>query len=214
VLELDYKNKLDGYYDGLRKDILPLLPRNVEKVLDVGCGKGATLAYLKENNYCNIALGVELFPDAAAVAITKVDSLYEVNIETADLPIDEGSVDVILCLDLLEHLVNPEAVIGKLHKYLKPGGILIASLPNIRHASVIFPLLFLGQWEYSDQGILDKTHLRFFVRETAISLLESSGLVVDQVIAREGRKGQLVSSLTFRLFQSFYTSQYLIRTRN
>jgi SAM-dependent methyltransferase len=213
MLELDYKNKLEGYYDGLRKDILPLLPRNVEKVLDVGCGKGATLAYLKEHNYCDIALGVELFPEAAEVAIGKVDKLYEVNIETADLPIGNESVDVILCLDLLEHLINPEAVIEKLHKYLKPGGVLIASLPNVRHVSVILPLLFLDKWSYADRGILDKTHLRFFVRGTAILLLESSGLTVDQVVAREGRKGKFISLVTFGLFQSFYTSQYLLRAK-
>lgn len=214
MLETNYQQKDPIYYEGYREDILPLLPKHVGRVLEVGCGTGNTLAYLKDNNYCDWTCGVELFPDAAVIAKDRVDLFFQANIETFDLPIELHSIDTILCLDVLEHLVNPEAVIQKLHQYLAPGGAIVASLPNVRHYTVLFPLLFQDKWEYQDNGILDKTHLKFFVKETAINLMESSGLSVTKVIQSLAfRRSIFVNALTFGLFKSFLTWQYLIKVK-
>jgi SAM-dependent methyltransferase len=211
----DYDSKNESYYEYYRKDILPLVPKHVGKVLEIGCGTGNTLAYLKANGYCDWVGGVELFPDAAAEAISKVDKLYEGNIEEMDLPIELGSIDMILCLDVLEHLINPEIVIKKLHTYLTPGGIIIASIPNINHYSVTFPLFFQNKWDYQENGILDKTHLRFFVRQTAINLMSCSGLKINEVLPSLAFKKSIVLNIaTFGLFESFLTWQYLIKVIN
>jgi SAM-dependent methyltransferase len=211
----DYDSKNESYYEYYRKDILPLVPKHVGKVLEIGCGTGNTLAYLKANGYCDWVGGVELFPDAAAEAISKVDKLYEGNIEEMDLPIELGSIDMILCLDVLEHLINPEIVIKKLHTYLTPGGIIIASIPNINHYSVTFPLFFQNKWDYQENGILDKTHLRFFVRQTAINLMSCSGLKINKVLPSLAFKKSIVLNIaTFGLFESFLTWQYLIKVIN
>jgi SAM-dependent methyltransferase len=210
----DYDAKNEIYYACYRKDILPLIPRHVGKVLEIGCGTGNTLAYLKANNYCDWIGGVELFPDAATEAASKLDKVYGGNIEEMELPIEMGSIDIILCLDVLEHLVNPEAVIQKLHKYLASGGVMVASIPNVRHFSVLFPLLFQNKWEYKDNGILDKTHLRFFVRETAINLMLSSGLELTNILhSIPSKKSNFINSATLGTLESFLTWQYLIQVK-
>jgi 2-polyprenyl-3-methyl-5-hydroxy-6-metoxy-1,4-benzoquinol methylase len=208
----DYDSKNESYYEYYRKDILPLVPKHVGKILEIGCGTGNTLAYLKANGYCDWVGGVELFPEAANEASSKLDKLYQGNIEEMELPIEHESIDIILCLDVLEHLINPEAVIKKLHQYLAPGGIIIASIPNVSHYSVIFPLIFKNKWEYQENGILDKTHIRFFVKQTAVNLMICSDLKLDTILSSiVFRKAIVVNAFTLGLFKSFLTWQYLIK---
>lgn len=207
--------KENAYFASVRKDILPLLPTKLSKVLDIGCGTGNSLKWVKDNCACEWIGGVELNPEAAAEARNKLDDLYEGNIEHIDLPIKPSTLDLILCLDILEHLINPWGVVSRLQKLLKPGGAFVVSLPNIRNRNVIFPLLFKGRWDYAEAGILDKTHLRFFVRETAIKLVESAGLHVDMIrttgLERKTQKSRIFLSLLPEYIRSFLVLQYLIR---
>src|SRR4051794_37408417 len=161
-----YSKKESTYFDAVRTDVLGLLPPRMERVLEIGCGTGDTLAYLRSTGRCTWAAGVELYPGAASIARGRIDRLWEGNVETLQLDLEADSLDAILCLDVLEHLIDPWAVISKLGLLLKPGGALIASIPNVRNHKVLFPLLFRGRWDYTDSGLLDRTHLRFFVRET------------------------------------------------
>ncbi len=211
-----YKVKEESYYGNYRKDILQMLPTHVNKVLEIGCGTGNTLAYLKGNGYCDWVGGVELFRDAANKAATKLDWICEGNIEEIELSIEPGSIDIILCLDVLEHLINPQEVVKYLHTLLTPGGIIIASIPNVRHYSVVIPLFFLGQWDYkSTGGVLDNTHLRFFVKSTAIKLMESSGLKLDKIVSNlAGKKALIMNIITFNLFRHLFSLQYFIRVKN
>lgn len=204
------------YFSQVRREIFPFLPEKMGRVLEVGCGTGDTLNYIKQHGRCDWAGGIELVSSAAAIAKSRVDLLIEGNIETMELPFADGSLDVILCLDILEHLVDPWSVVRKLDKALKPGGVLIASIPNVRHCRLVFPLLFQGKWQYRDAGILDKTHLRFFVRESAIALMACSGLKVEQVRTTgldAGSKGWLANVLTLGLFKPFFERQFLICAR-
>jgi len=202
------------YFEYTRVEILPLLPDKIAKALEVGCGTGNTLGWLKAQKQCTWVGGVELYPDAAAKAREQLDTVYEGNVEQLDLPIEQGSLDLILCLDVLEHLLDPWSVVRRLQILLKPSGVLIASIPNVRHHSVLTPLLFKQQWEYTEHGILDKSHLRFFVKKSAVQLIESSGLKVDMLLATGlGRspKSQLVNSLIPSVIKSLFEKQYLIR---
>jgi 2-polyprenyl-3-methyl-5-hydroxy-6-metoxy-1,4-benzoquinol methylase len=194
-----------------------MLPAHSNKVMEVGCGDGSTLNYLKSNGFCNYTCGVELFPDAAEIAYGKVDKLYQSDIEKMDLPIESSSLDLILCLDVLEHLVNPVRVINYLHKLLTPSGFMIASIPNVRHFSVVTPLLFQGKWEYKNEGVLDGTHLRFFVKDTAVRLMTSSGLELQEIKANlgMGQKAKVLNFLTLGFIpKSFFELQYLIKVRS
>ena len=184
-------------------------------MLEVGCGTGNTLLWLKENHGCRWAAGMELFAAAAAEAETKVDKLFTGNIERDFPDIEPSSLDLVLCLDVLEHLVDPWSITTRLRELLRPGGALIISVPNIRNRGVLFPLLFKGKWEYADAGILDRTHLRFFVRSSAIAMLEQAGLHVDMVRAtgleRKTEKSRRLIAMLPESIRSFLVLQYLIR---
>ena len=211
-----YHEKTLDYYKNIRREILPFLPTNVDRLFEVGCGAGDTLAFLKESGRCNWAGGIELFHDVAEKARDKVDFILEGSIEKAELPFERNSIDVILCLDVLEHLVDPWVVVSQLHTLLKPGGVLICSIPNVRNYRVVIPLLFLGRWRYTAYGILDRTHLRFFTKESAISLVECSGLVVDKVTStgfEKWNKVRVLNLLSLSLFKPFFEYQYLISAK-
>ncbi len=215
-LEEFYTPKEPEYFEYVRKEILPLLPENPDKVLEVGCGTGSTLEWLKAEKGCSWIGGVELVKGSAQKARTRLDVVYEGNIELMELPIAPGSLDLILCLDVLEHLVDPWSVTRRLAALLKPEGVLIASIPNVCYRGVIIPLLFKNRWDYSSSGILDKTHLRFFTRKTAIILLEESGLKVDKALPTHMSKGSftwLFNLLTFKVFEDFFAWQYIFRAR-
>jgi SAM-dependent methyltransferase len=209
-----YDGKGQDYFSGMRTDILPLLPDAANSVLEVGCGEGATLHWIRTIRKCRLAVGFELIPSAASIARCRADLVIQGNVENLELPFKANAFDLILCLDILEHLVDPWALVRRLTKILKIGGCLIASIPNVKHHSVILPLLFKGQWKYLPSGVLDKTHLRFFTQKTAISLLESSGLCVDMVcsIGRErNSKSRIANILSLGLLKVLFEAQYLIR---
>lgn len=202
------------YFSYTRNEILPLLPDEVAKVLEVGCGVGNTLEWIKSIRNCTWTAGVEISPHIARQAQLRLDAVYVGDIESMDLPVAKGSIDLVLCLDVLEHLVDPWKTIFKLQELLKPGGVLIASIPNVRYHAVLLPLLFKQKWEYTDAGVLDRTHLRFFVKETALRLITSSGLLVDMITSTglgKSRKSQIMNSMIPSFFKSLFEKQYLIR---
>jgi 2-polyprenyl-3-methyl-5-hydroxy-6-metoxy-1,4-benzoquinol methylase len=213
-----YDEKNGEYYRHIRREVLPLLPKNCKKVLEVGCGQGDTLVWVKSiREDCEWIGGVELFEDSAKIAASQLDWSIKGSIEEIDLDIEESSIDLILCLDVLEHLVDPWGVVARLNKLLKPDGHMISSIPNVRFFSAVFPLVFMGNWAYQKEGILDKTHLRFFTKKTAISLMESSGMKLDIVIGKgleKGRKARILNFITLGLFRPFLEFQYLIRVKN
>jgi 2-polyprenyl-3-methyl-5-hydroxy-6-metoxy-1,4-benzoquinol methylase len=210
-----YQIKPAEYYSGVRTDVLPLLPKHSKRILEIGCGSGSTLAYLKDNNYCSWTCGVDIFPEAIEIASHKADKVFQANIEEMNLLIEPRSIDVILCLDVLEHLVNPEKIVAYLHTLLTPTGNIIASIPNVRHRSVVIPLLFQDRWDYLDRGVLDNTHLRFFVRNTAIQLMQSSGLQLEKISSNYGgKKDKFLDTITFGLISSLFKVQYLISVKN
>jgi SAM-dependent methyltransferase len=211
-----YEAKEQQYFRQVRSEILPLLPEGLERVVEIGCGGGYTLEHLRITGRCQWTCGVELFPEAARQARERVDEVHEGNIEQMDLPVAPASIDAILCLDVLEHLIDPWTVIRKLHGLLKPGGAIIASIPNVRHFRVVLPLLVSGRWDYTSSGLLDKTHLRFFTKQSAIGLMESSGLRIDKIEATglDEPRSRLLNALTLSLARPWLEFQFLLRARS
>ncbi len=213
-LEAFYETKRHvRYFSTVRSEILPLLPAASERVLDLGCGDGSTLAYLKDRGAARWTCGVDI--NAAALDRARaagVDVVVRGSLDDLQLPIEPESLDVVLCLDILEHLADPWATTRSVAKLLKPGGIVVASIPNVQTLRVIVPLVF-GRWDYKDCGILDQGHLRFFTRRSAIALLEQGGLVVDrgEPILEPHWLPRSVNAATFHVFQRWVTVQFLLR---
>jgi SAM-dependent methyltransferase len=172
-----YNDKSADYFAQARTEIEPLLPPNAARVLEIGCGAGGTMRWLRGRRTVQYAAGMEMAPEQAVLAATAFDLVLTGNAETLDIP--PGGFDLIIILDVLEHLVDPWTMVQRLHSALNVGGAIIASIPNVGHYSVAFPLL-RGKWEYEEYGILDRTHLRFFTKRTAFELMSRPGLVVEK----------------------------------
>lgn len=144
-----------------------------KKVLEVGCATGYISKNLKKNG-CYV-VGIEIDKNAAEVAKRYCDEVITGDIETLELPSDK--FDVILFMDVLEHLKDPESVLKKVMNNLKEDGIVIVSVPNIANWKIRLNLLF-GNFNYTTIGILDETHLRFFTYKTIKKLIDKAGLKV------------------------------------
>ena len=210
----DYTTKPKAYFANPREQIAPLLPVHAARVLEVGCGTGATLQWLKSTGRCKVAIGMELFDSAAAIASLHADQIIVGNAEhLITTTFEPESFDLVLCLDVLEHMVDPWAFVANIEKLLKPGGTLISSIPNIRHLSTLIPLVVGGRWRYTTSGILDRTHLRFFTRASALELVTTERMKVARWmrnIPPLPSKSGVANLFSFGLLKDFLTFQYLI----
>jgi 2-polyprenyl-3-methyl-5-hydroxy-6-metoxy-1,4-benzoquinol methylase len=168
----------DRYFATARTEVLPWLPDRVGRMLDVGCGAGATTAAIRSVRAVAWAGGIEYVDAVAEEARRVCEKVWTGDAALAPLEteIAPGSLDLVLCLDVLEHMADPWTMVRRLSALLAPGGRLIVSVPNIRHWKFVWRLLARGDFHYRDAGLLDRTHLRFFVRETAVELATCGGL--------------------------------------
>lgn len=152
-------------------------------VLDVGCASGDLARALVERGYR--VSGVDV--DAEAVERAR-DVLVEAVV--ADLETDsltgllEGPYDVVILADVLEHLTEPHRHLAAARELLAPGGVVLASIPNVAHGALRLALL-QGRWHYTAEGLLDTTHMRFFTYDTVLELFQGCGLEVGSVVTTE-----------------------------
>ena len=155
------------------------------KVLDVGSADGYMGSFLIENKNCEM-WGIEPDQDSFSLASNK-GYKYLLNKQIEDAVDDEAlkreQFDYIIIGDVLEHLLRPEIILKIMKNFLKPEGRLIVSLPNVAHYSIRFALL-RGNWNMTESGIMDKTHLHFYTLKTAGELLENNGWLVENTRPR------------------------------
>jgi 2-polyprenyl-3-methyl-5-hydroxy-6-metoxy-1,4-benzoquinol methylase len=191
-----------------------LIHEGPNKVLDVGCGEGRTGAALKAGGQAGEVVGVEKNAAVAKIAEGLLDGVICGDVEHVGLPFAPGYFDYIVLGDVLEHLVDPWAVVGRLARLLRTQGHMIASIPNVRHWRVMLPLIIQGEWTYSEEGVLDDTHLRFFTRKSMQGLFPGPALVVKQVVPElrflPTSRACWVNRLTFHLFEDFLTVRYVV----
>ena len=149
------------------------------RVLDIGCGAGRLGEAVKARQQAEV-VGIELDEAAAAVARVHLDEVIVGDLERIDPDFPPGSFDAIVCADVLEHLREPERLLKKAREWLVPDGRLIASIPNVRHHSVVRSLLE-GNWTYTSEGLLDRTHLRFFTRREIEKLFDRAGFAIAEL---------------------------------
>lgn len=170
-----------AYYGHARPEVVQLVPLDARKVLDVGCGAGALGLAIKQRQRCHVT-GIEYVPEVAERAATVLDEAIagDAFVELDALP--EAHFDAIVMADVLEHVDDTDRLLRLARERLAPAGRLVLSIPNVRHWSVVLPLLG-GRWDYQDAGILDRTHLRFFTRHNMLEVLQRNGFEVENVQA-------------------------------
>lgn len=174
--------KNNNYYSYKRPEMLNFIPGNPKKILDVGCGEGSFSISMKKKFNAEVC-GVEINPEVAKVAQKNIDKVLVGDILKVIDDIPNSYFDCIVFNDVLEHMIDPYAVLTKIKVKLAPEGVIVCSIPNVRHISVLKKLLINGDWKYEDCGILDKTHLRFFTKKSIINMFNSLNY---QIIKIEG----------------------------
>lgn len=221
---INKENAYEQYFKNVRRELLDLIPTNLlnGSLLEIGAGSCNTLVYAKENGYASKVFGVELCKiDNSNQDNSILDGLIIGDIEKLEFPYKEKEFDVIICGDVLEHLIEPYLIVNKLRIYLKDDGVLIVSLPNFRKFSVLKSIFFDGDFKYTEAGILDKTHLRFFCKKNMIDLLENQNFKVIQVVSNEQcnlkryfksfRINKLIGCFFKYIFEEFVTLQYYLK---
>jgi O-antigen biosynthesis protein len=168
-----------GYYGLERADVVAELPRPIGRALDLGCGEGGVGRSLRAAGATEI-VGVEVVPEAAERARASLDQVVVGTVEDAlRTGAVAGPFDTICCYDVLEHLVDPPAVLRDLRGLAAPGGRLHISIPNARHFSLVKDLVFRGTFGYAEYGHRDATHLRWYTRKDLVALVADAGWTVQ-----------------------------------
>ncbi len=183
LANISYSDKKITYYSGARYDFISELPINHNaRILEIGCGTGDTGALALSKGKCDYYCGVEICQKAAKIASRKISEVILADVEKLEFPWTNKYFDALILSEVLEHLVDPWMVLQRLKPFIKNGGVVFASSPNVSHYSVI-KMLMGGDWKYAEKGILDRTHLRWFTPKSYRKLFEESGYKVTSVSA-------------------------------
>jgi len=202
------------YFGNVNPDLLELVPLTARRVLELGCGEGAFAAAYRSRNPKAHYSAVELHGASAEQAATRVDRLLCGDFETMDDADVTGGTpfDLIVMGDVLEHMSDPDRVLTRLRDLLADDGHLAISVPNVAHWTALFHLIN-GHWPAQDSGLFDRTHLRFFTRESALALAAPSRLKVERwlrYMPPNLSKLGLANLLTLGLARDLIATQYLI----
>ena len=217
--------KAADYGDNPRRELLEFIREPNGSVLEIGCGRGAFGEIVKKEYPDIHYVGLELDRNAAEIARTRLDAVISCDIEKDDISdydIKRESFDWIICADVLEHLYDPWKVIHMLSFYLKPSGRILASIPNTQNISLILQLLN-GKWTYTEYGLLDATHIRFFTMDEIFKLFSGTGYqIIDcaSIMQYDLDNGKwprdldfgkiLIKQITREEAVRFFTFQYII----
>lgn len=204
-----------NYYSGYRSDVADLVPQECARVLDVGCGYGGLGRSLRSRGVAQV-FGVEINPDAASHLAGVYTDHWIGDVEQVKLPEDMEPFDCIVFADVLEHLRDPWGTLKLYLQWLKPGGCVVASIPNVRNIALLYNLVIRGRWRYEESGLLDRTHLRFFTRAEILDLFTGSGLEIELI--RENREHlsparRILAAPILTLIPDLGVCQYLLRAR-
>ena len=170
------------YADSPRPEFMEFIPASARSALDVGCGAGGFGRSLRQR------LGASALIDAIDPVLENVKSAgtthgYDHVMRgyfPEDLPDVRRGYDLVTFIDVLEHMLDPWDTLRATRDVLNPGGRVLAGIPNIQLWTVIADLL-RGRWDYTESGILDRTHVRFFTRETMREMFVDAGYTIEVI---------------------------------
>jgi 2-polyprenyl-3-methyl-5-hydroxy-6-metoxy-1,4-benzoquinol methylase len=212
----DYLHKQRGYFSIERQDLFELVPAGAPaRVLEIGAAEGSTLIALKRSGKAHEVVGVEMIAlPGGTQNSSEIDRFIIADVEQQSLDLEPDSFDLIICGDVLEHMRDPWKTLQYLAGFLRPRGMFLISLPNIRYWRALGRII-LGDFRYAPSGVLDRTHLRFFCKKNMLELVQGSGLQLRHVepsFRRQPalRRDRSLNALTLGLAEQFLAQQYVI----
>jgi len=165
--------------------VLELMPSNSMRVMEIGCGSGALAREFKIINPACHYVGLDVVEDYLIMAKRHCDETVLADIEKQDESFFEKykDRDCWIFADSLEHLIDPWLLLRKVREVIPVHAYVVACIPNAQNWSLVGNLA-IGNFRYQDSGLLDKTHLRWFTRQTMFELFEGAGFIVESVTSR------------------------------
>ena len=180
-LSKNYSAKPDGYWDTPRPEMLPFVPIECRRILEVGCGAGTFGQQLKERCSEVEVWGIEPDSQSADAAEKVLDRVIRGVFRPAMRELSDEKFDCIVFNDVLEHMADPDEALLASRQHLTTDGVVIASIPNILYFPTFYMIIKTQDWRYEDKGILDNTHLRFFTRKSIERLFKDTGYDVVRI---------------------------------
>lgn len=203
----------NDYYAFERKNILPFVPKNIKRTLDVGCASGIFSSQLKNEKDVE-TWGIEMVEDAANQAKSKLENVLIGTFDEVYDSLPKNYFDCIFFNDVLEHMPYPEDCLIKAKENLADGGHILASIPNMRYVEVLRDLIFKKDWKYTDSGIMDRTHLRFFTEKSMRRMIDDCGYKIERIEGINGVSPYCLTSfinlLVFNHLKDIKYRQYII----
>lgn len=198
------------YYIQTRPEMLPFVPVDAKRVLELGCAEGNFSAAIKQRNSAEV-WGIEFNPRAAERANVIIDRVLvgDADEQIAELP--DAYFDSIVCNDVLEHLVDPDLTLAQLRRKLKPTGVVVASIPNIRYTPALSKIVFRRDFPQREYGVFDRTHLRFFTRKSIKRLFKNAGFRMQRmegINAHYGPMSIVLALVSLGYFADGFFQQY------
>ena len=175
-----YSDKEAYYFHQHRNEMIPFIPSHAQSLLEVGCGSGAFASNLKERRAIVIT-GIEPQQAAYEEASAILDRVLQLDVDSGIEALKDQRFDCIVFNDVLEHLVDPWNTLKKISELLLPGGCVVVSIPNARYMPVFKEFVFNADWQYREDGVMDRTHLRFFTKKSIKIMFESTGYEVTEL---------------------------------
>jgi SAM-dependent methyltransferase len=198
------------YFMHERPEVLALVERPVAMALDVGCGAAHFAAAVKRRTGATV-WGIEPSPGAADEARSRIDRVLEGTYEQVERELPAHTFDAVFLNDVLEHMVDPWAALRKMRSLLKTDGRIYASIPNVLFAESLLAVLRSHDWRYTEAGILDVTHLRFFTRTSILRLFDDAEYRVERIVplnSIDSWKWSLLNWVSQGYFTDFLPMQY------
>lgn len=166
-------------------DLLNLIPIASKNLIEVGCSSGALAREFKKLVPDADYRGVEIDADFAELARRHCNIVTVLNIESADEKFwsDNGDRNCWIFGDTLEHLQNPWRILKKINEVAPIDGVVVACIPNAQHWSLQVRLS-IGDFRYENSGLMDRTHLRWFTRQTIVELFDQAGFSIEAGLPR------------------------------
>ena len=169
----------ENYFSHSRPEVAALLPPSSQHVLEIGCGAGRFSGHVRDRKSY---WGVEPSAEAAQLARAKLDTVLHGTFDHVRSQLPERHFDLVVCNDVIEHMPDHDLFFEAIKTKMAPGASMVGSVPNVRYLPHLCDLVLRRDWKYTEEGVLDRTHLRFFTTQSLQRTVLQHGYRIEKLV--------------------------------